>query len=131
MSEQKYKAGQIVWADLTTNQADSLKEFYKDVIGWQEYPVAVKDGEESYNDYAMLYDEKNPAGGICNQRGINASIPPQWIMYVCVDDVASTLEKAISRGGKLVHENKKADGTYNYVIIQDPAGAVFGFGKFQ
>ncbi len=131
MSEQKYKPGQIVWADLTTNQAESLKEFYKAVLGWQEFPVAMKDNEESYNDYAMLYDEKNPAGGICNQRGVNANIPPQWIMYVCVEDVDSTLQNALDRGAKLVHESKKAGGSLNYVIIQDPAGAVFGFGKFQ
>ena len=131
MAEQKYKPGQIVWADLTTNQAESLKEFYKDVLGWQEFPVAMKDNEEEYNDYAMLYDEKKPAGGICNQRGVNANIPPQWIMYVCVEDVDATLQNALDRGAKLVHESKKADGSLNYVIIQDPAGAVFGFGKFQ
>jgi predicted enzyme related to lactoylglutathione lyase len=131
MSENKYKVGQIVWADLTTNQADSLKEFYKDVLGWKEFPVAMKDGEESYNDYAMLIDEKEPAGGICNQRGVNANIPPQWIMYVCVEDVDATLKIAIEKGGKLIHESKKSDGTLNYVIVQDPAGAVFGFGKFQ
>ncbi len=130
MEENKYKNGQIVWADLATKQAESLKDFYKDVLGWNEHPVAMKDGDESYNDYAMLYDEKTPAGGICNQRGINAGVPAQWIMYVYVDDVEETLKRAIEKGGKLIHESKKADNSYNYVIIQDPAGAVFGFGKF-
>lgn len=130
MSDQKYKVGQFVWADLTTNQTESLKEFYKEVIGWQEFPVAMKDGEEEYNDYAMMIDEKQPAGGICNKRGINANIPSQWIMYIAVEDVDITLKKALENGGKLIHENKKSDGSLNYVIIQDPAGAVFGFGKF-
>ena len=130
MSERKYKIGQFVWADLTTNQAESLKEFYKEVIGWKEFPVAMKDGEDSYNDYAMMIDEKEPAGGICHKRGVNSYIPPQWIMYICVEDVNDTLKKALDNGGILIHESKKSDGTYNYVIIQDPAGAVFGFGKF-
>lgn len=130
MSERKYKIGQFVWADLTTNQAESLKEFYKEVIGWKEFPVAMKDGEDSYNDYAMMIDEKEPAGGICHNRGVNSNIPPQWIMYICVEDVNDTLKKALDNGGILIHESKKSDGTYNYVIIQDPAGAVFGFGKF-
>ncbi|MGM1429940.1 VOC family protein [Sphingobacterium lactis] len=131
MEEKKYKVGQIVWADLTTNQAGTLKEFYKAVLGWQEYPVAMKDEDDGYDDYAMLMDDQSPAGGICNSRGQNANLPATWIPYIYVEDVEGSLAKSLDLGGKLIHESKKKDGTYNYVIVQDPAGAVFGFGKMQ
>lgn len=131
MSEPKFKPGQIVWADLTSNKADNLKEFYKSVAGWQEFPVAMRDEEGEYNDYAMLVDPENAAGGICNKRGKNNSLPTQWIMYIYAEDVEERLKTAQELGGKLIHESRKPDGTYNYVIIEDPVGAVFGIGNMQ
>lgn len=131
MEQTKYKNGQFFWSDLTVPDASSLKEFYKEVVGWTESPVAMKDGADSYEDYGMMIDAETPAGGICNQRGVNRNIPPQWIMYVHVENVEESLEKALKLGGKLINESKKADGTYNYVIVQDPVGAVFGLGKMN
>lgn len=128
MSESTFKKGQFFWSDLTVPDATSLKEFYKQVIGWQEQEVAMKDNEETYADYAMTSDDGTAVSGICNQRGVNKNIPPQWIMYVNVENVAKSLEKVIELGGKLISESKKKDGSYNYVIVQDPVGAVFGLG---
>ena len=128
MSESKFKKGQFFWSDLTVPDATSLKEFYKEVIGWQEQEVPMKDNEETYADYAMTTDDGAAVSGICNQRSVNKNIPPQWIMYVNVDNVAESLEKVLQLGGKLIAESKKKDGSYNYVIVQDPVGAVFGLG---
>ena len=129
MSESTYKKGQFFWSDLTVPYASSLKEFYKQVIGWKEQEVAMKDNGEAYADYAMTTDEGTAVSGICNQRGVNKNISPQWIMYVNVENVAGSLEKVLQLGGKLISESKKKDGSYNYVIVQDPVGAVFGFGS--
>lgn len=123
------KFGQIFWSDLTVKDTAPLREFYKEVLGWTEHPVNMKDGEETYEDYAMMVDETTPAGGICNQRGINKNIPSQWIMYVLVEDVETSLSKCIESGGELIHGSKKKDGTYQFVIVKDPQGHVFGFGK--
>ena len=130
MSANENKLGKFLWADLTVPNAAELKEYYKEVIGWSEHPVAMKDGEEPYEDFAMMTDKDTAVAGICNQRGVNANIPPQWITYINVEDVEKSLNKAIALGGKLVHESKKKDGSYNFVIIADPVGAVFGMGKF-
>lgn len=84
---------------------------------------------EAYSDYAMMIDEATPAGGICNKRGVNQNIPSQWIMYVKVEDTKDTLDKCLKYGGQLVHENRKKDGSLNYVIVKDPKGVIFGFGN--
>lgn len=82
MSNDKDTLRTFLWADLTVPNATELKEFYKQVIGWEEKAVAMKDGDETYHDYAMLSDANTAVGGICNQRGVNANIPPQWISYI-------------------------------------------------
>lgn len=131
MSESKYKIGQFFWGDLTVQNASTLKEFYKEVVGWQEQEVAMKDNNDTYADYAMMIDNDTAVSGICNQRGVNKNIPPQWIMYINVENVEESLQKVIKLGGKLIMESKKKDGSYNFVIVEDPAGAVFGLGTVQ
>lgn len=131
MSESKYKIGQFFWSDLTVPNANNLKDFYKEVTGWQVQEIAMDDQGDSYVDYAMMIDNETPAGGICHQRGVNKKIPPQWVMYINVENVEESLKKALSLGGKLIQESKKKDGTYNYVIVEDPEGAVFGLGNAQ
>lgn len=82
-----------------------------------------------YNDYAMMIDEETAAGGVCHKKGVNQHIPSQRIMYVLVEDVEVSLDKCLKLGGSLVHENRKKDGTLNYVIVKDPEEHIFGFGK--
>ncbi|WP_295676423.1 hypothetical protein [uncultured Empedobacter sp.] len=50
MDENKSKIGQMVWADLTVENSTELKDFYKEVVGWEVKNVAMKDDEEEYND---------------------------------------------------------------------------------
>ncbi|HEY4538919.1 MAG TPA: VOC family protein [Faecalibacter sp.] len=122
--------GKILWSDLTVENAEEIKNFYKEVVGWDEKHVPMKDGEEDYVDYGMGCNEEGVAG-ICHKRGRNRAIPSQWIMYIQVEDVAHSLNKVLELGGKLIHEARKKDGSYFYVIVEDPAGAVFGLGNFN
>lgn len=131
MKDRAYNVGQIVWADYTSEQADSLKEFYKEVAGWKEHPIKMQDADGEYHDYAMLREDNEVAGGICYKRGVNSDIPSQWIMYIYAPDVDERLDKVLALGGKLIHSNKGKDGKYNFIIVEDPAGAVFGIGRMQ
>ena len=129
MNKPKPKYGQFFWCDITVEDANSLKDFYQEVVGWQVHPIGMKDGDESYDDYAMMIDEETSGGGVCTKRGVNSNIPSQWIMYINVENVEKSLNKALELGGKLIKEGRKKDGTYQYAIIQDPTGAVFGLGN--
>lgn len=131
MENKKHKYGQFVWTDVTVENPTELKEFYKDVFGWSEFAVGMKDGDEEYNDFAMMIDEETPAGGVCTKRGQNKEIPSQWIMYINVENIDESLEKCLQLGGKLIHENRKKDGSLHYVIVSDPKGHVFGMGRFD
>ena len=114
-----YKNGQIIWQDLTVKNAEDVKEFYSQVIGWKADPHDM--GE--YNDFDIKLPESGETvAGICNARGTNASVPPQWLLYVWVADIQSSIEKCKELGGKIIDGPRKMGGS-NFCVIQDPAGA--------
>lgn len=118
MAEAKAKMGTIAWVDLTVADAPKVRDFYKQVIGWEPSPVKMGD----YDDYNMVAPStEKPAAGICHARGGNAKIPPQWMVYVTVEDLESSIKTCQKMGGKLVARLGKT-----MCIIQDPAGAVMG-----
>ena len=129
MNDNKPNVGQFYWTDITVDNPSELKEFYKQVLGWKEMEVPMKDGDESYVDYGMASDPTTPAGGICHNRGKNKGIPPQWISYFYIDDVEKALQNTLDLGGELLKESRKKDGTLSFVIVKDPQGAVFGMGN--
>lgn len=131
MENPKFNHGTINWRDLTTDKADQLKGFYKEIAGWKSQDMPMKDGSEEYNDYIMKDAAGNPIAGICHSRGVNEGIPPQWIMYISVENIQEGVKKAEELGGKLLKEHKAKDGSLVYAIIEDPAGAVFALAKTQ
>lgn len=126
MSEQakkKYSVGTIVSADLTVPNATELKDFYAQVIGW--IPEELRMGKDpNYVDYVMKDSEGNWVGGVCHARGVNMSIPPQWIVYINVADIKDSVEKCKKLGGKVIKEAFDNNGNYMYAMLQDPMGAI-------
>lgn len=125
----KYNIGAIISADLTTPQAGSLKDFYKEVIGWESEEMQLKDGDETYSDYVMKDDQGNWVGGVCHARGANKDIPPVWMVYVNVADISESIRKCKELGGKIIKESRNKEGVLQYAMIQDPAGAIMAITK--
>ena len=90
------------------------------MLGWKSKPVDL----DGYSDFEML----EPAGGectagICHARGPNADIPPQWLIYIIVADVAASTARCAQLSGQvLVAPRPLSGGTF--CVIRDPAGAV-------
>lgn len=112
------KFGKIIWQDLTVENAEEVKDFYAQVVGWKV--SAVNQGD--YNDYNMIGENEEVVAGICHRKGEIANFPSQWLNYVTVEDLKASLEKCKAMGGKIT-EGPKAMGKAGYAIIQDPAGA--------
>ncbi|HEV8605452.1 MAG TPA: hypothetical protein VGQ99_08810, partial [Tepidisphaeraceae bacterium] len=64
---------------------------------------------------------EKPTAGICHARGENAKIPPQWMVYVTVQDLDESIANCQKLGGSVVCRLGKT-----MCIIRDPAGAVMG-----
>lgn len=115
------KIGTIGWVDLTVPDADSLKEFYQDVVGWTTSSFDMG----GYNDYCMnVPGSEDTVAGVCHARGQNASQPAQWMIYINVANLDESMEKVTARGGKILNGPRNMPEQGRYCVIQDPAGAV-------
>ena len=114
--------GSIAWVDLTVSNAPTLRDFYHRVVGWTIEEIEMQDGDDSYNDYNMLGGDGNPAAGICHARGVNHELPPVWLLYLPVGDINESLRRVQEEGGRIIKKSRNDDGSYAYVVIQDPIG---------
>lgn len=116
---EKPKIGYISWHDLTVDDAETVSDFYSQVVGWSRQAFDMK----GYNDYVMNAPDGNPAGGVCHARGGNADLPPQWLMYITVEDLDKSIAKCIELGGKIIGGKRKMGEQGEYCLVQDPAGS--------
>ena len=122
MSEQNTsEVGSIAWHDLTVPNADQIRSFYSEVVGWKPDPVDMG----GYQDFNMnLPASGTCAAGICHARGSNENLPPQWLVYITVEDVDESAKRCVELGGKIVVEPRGYGGQARFCVIRDPAGAV-------
>ncbi len=112
--------GTILWRDLTVENAEAVRDFYKLVIGWDSKPEDMG----GYEDYHMIAPSTgDSAAGICHARGTNSDLPPQWLVYVIVEDVDVCATKCREAGGEVV-AGPRDMGAGRFCVIRDPAGAV-------
>lgn len=117
------KPGTVSWFDLTVPDADPVRDFYREVVGWSTSNIDMG----GYNDYCMIPPEAEaPVAGICHARGGNAGLPPQWLIYINVVDLDASVAKCLERGGTVIAGPKAAGEQGRYCIIRDPAGAHAG-----
>lgn len=112
--------GAIEWQDLTVANADALRDFYSQVAGWTSQPLDMG----GYDDYVMMTsDGGQVVAGICHARGSNANLPPQWMVYINVDDIEASVSRCVELGGEII-DGPRAIGEGEFCVIRDPAGAV-------
>lgn len=119
------EVGSIAWHDLTVDNAEEVKDFYASVVGWDTGAVSMAsdEGSDDYQDFNMnLPESAQTVAGICHARGSNAKLPPQWIMYVAVENAKASAEKCVELGGEIV-DGPRNMGDDVYYYIKDPAGA--------
>lgn len=115
----KHKLGQGSWVDLTVKNAEQVRDFYKEVVGWNSTDVDMG----GYSDYNMNLEDGKTVAGICHSRGLNANLPPQWLIYITVSDLEKSLAQCRALGGKII-DGPRSMGESRFCVIQDPSGAV-------
>ncbi len=118
MSEQE--TGSIGWVDLTVPDAEGLREFYSEVVGWEAEPLDMG----GYSDFVMKTPGGQGVAGVCHARGGNADLPAQWLIYVTVSDVEASAARCRELGGELLVEPRTLGEHGSFCVIRDPAGAV-------
>ena len=112
--------GKIGWIDMSVDDADGLRDFYQNVVGWKTEAVSMGD----YSDYSMLLPGSGEAvSGICHARGSNAELPGGWLIYITVADVGASATACTDNGGEVLVQPRGLAGG-RFCVIKDPSGAV-------
>lgn len=111
--------GSIGWIDLTVEDAGRLRDFYREVAGWEAGDADMG----GYSDYFMSPPGGDAVAGVCHARGGNADLPPYWLIYIVVADLDQSIEGCRANGGEVI-AGPKSMGDARYCVIRDPAGAV-------
>ncbi|MGK7378184.1 VOC family protein [Planococcus sp. 1R117A] len=111
--------GTIISADLTVKATDQVRDFYKEVIGWEHSGLSMG----NYEDYVMATDDGTPVAGICHPEGQNAGLPAVWLVYFGVKDLKTSIEACKTMGGKIHFESKELGRAGSYAVIEYPEGA--------
>lgn len=119
-ADTKPAPGSIAWTDLTVPEAEHIRDFYQKVAGWRSEAVDMG----GYSDFNMHAGESGPIAGICHARDSNATIPPQWMIYIVVSDLDGAMRRCRELGGEIVREPGDPAGGGRFCVLRDPAGAV-------
>ena len=116
----KPKIGHIAWTDLTVKSAANVSDFYAAVVGWKTTEVDMG----GYADYCMNRPaDGQTVAGVCHARGANADLPPQWLIYINVASLKTSLVRCRKLGGEVICPARKLMGG-RMAVIRDPGGAV-------
>jgi hypothetical protein len=118
MSDSTPGIGAISWIDLTVEDAEAVRQFYEQVVGWTSAPVDMG----GYDDFNMRSSAQQTVAGICHARGENANLPPQWMVYIHVADLDDSIAACQQLGGQVLCEPRQV-GDGRCAVIRDPSGA--------
>jgi len=119
MGEAK-RPGEVLWIDLTVPEAERVRDFYREVVGFEVGGVDMG----GYEDFELSPPGGRPVAGVCHARAGNAGLPAQWLVYFAVDDLDASLERTREGGGEVIAGPKRMPGHGRYAVVRDPSGAV-------
>ena len=105
--------GSVLSADIAVPEHEQVLRFYSRVLTTGDSPLWREDLMNSGGVPIIGLGERNPT---------HADLPLQWMPHIQVADVATSAERALSRGGgELMHHKDDL-----WAVLSDPNGAAFG-----
>jgi len=114
--------GEWIWSSLMTTDPDTDAAFYQALFDYEVFPTSSEDGAQhlmlASDNYARASANTLPAG--------RSNIHPHWLNYIRVDDVAATVAKLVTLGGRVLVQPRLDRHGGNVAVVADPLGAPFG-----
>ena len=111
--------GALAWNELYTNDVAAATTFYGGLFGWQANAATGGDGG-AYNVFTL---EGQPACGMMAIREEWGPVPPNWSIYLAVENLETSLELVKEMGGKVLFPPMEVENVGRFSMIQDPMGA--------
>lgn len=113
--------GDFSWHELATIDPAAAFDFYSAIFSWRR-TESMDMGEMGW--YQMYGQDDTTYGGIYNQSAQQPG-PPNWLLYVQVEEVNRSAEKVVQLGGSVVKGPMEIPGGGRIAQCVDPQGAVF------
>jgi len=110
------------WFEILGPEPKALRDYYVDLFGWEGVAETPETPEAAEYEY---YEVRTGEGGISGGIGSSPDGKPHVTVYAAVDDLAKTLERAESMGGRTLMQPTKM-GNVEFAQFLDPQGNVFG-----
>ena len=113
----------FVWHELYAPSSEAAISFYTQSLGWETDSMPMGD----MGTYTMFKANGTSVAGMMATAGNPqlANVPPQWSVYVGVDDVDARIAKCVELGGTVLVEPMDVPQVGRMALIQDPQGATF------
>ncbi|MGF1569089.1 MAG: VOC family protein [Nodosilinea sp.] len=112
--------GAFSWCELMTTDPTSAQAFYSALLGWK-----LKAGPIDGIPYTVVEVAEKEVGGLMGMPLDAPAMPPAWGVYVTVENVDETAQKAQELGGKVLIPPSDISTVGRFSLIQDPQGATF------
>ncbi len=111
-----------LWVELWSDDPVSMSDFYKDIGGYEVQDEVFEGTMFGYHLVSGGY----PRAGI---RAKSIEVPSAWVPYVRVDNVATTVSRAMAAGAHVVAAPHVIRGT-TAALLLDPSGAPFAVAEW-
>lgn len=111
--------GAMAWCEVNTPNLARATAFYGAVFGLRSEPI-----EGLGTPYSRLVQGEHRCAGVLQMNAAWVGVPPHWMVYFRVDDVAKAVGQVAALGGRVSHG--PFETPYGRIaIVTDPQGAVF------
>ena len=113
----KHPAGNFSWMELSTTDQSAAKRFYSTLFGWEssDFPM----GPDSF--YTMFVLNGREAGAAYTMRAEDqqVGIPPNWLLYIAVENADDVVARAIEHGGQPMSPTNRSLPRGSFVLDTD------------
>ncbi len=118
MDEKLKKHGSISWSELMTSDVAGAKKFYGELFGWKFEDMPMEN-----MDYTVVSVNDDEVAGMMPFSPDSPPMPPNWGLYITVDNVDATAEQATGMGAKIIMPPQDIPEVGRFCVMQDPQGA--------
>lgn len=109
--------GLVTSADIAVPEHERELRFYSRVLCTGKEPLWRED---------LMNSTGTPIIGLGERTPEYADLPLQWMPHLQVDDVAASVRRALTRGGRELVHHRDDLGRSQWAVLLDPNGAAFG-----
>lgn len=123
MQVHHHAPGSFCWFELSTTNQTQAKTFYSSLFGWQAADQPIGPAEV----YTIFKLDGRDAAAACTLRPdqLAHGVPPNWLLYVSVENVDASAKRAAAAGGAVLLPPFDVGESGRMTVVSDPMGATF------